>query len=464
MANSSLSRLRKLQAEAQALLEDRSEILRENRPLAGWPKLAQFLVRVYKGFLRNRGFVRAAALAYTTVLALVPLIAIAISVSTALLKQEGERPIRQMIDRAVGVVAPMLNLKPPEDAEERDVAREQLVRYISEFVENFKSGTLGTSAVLMLIFVAISLLSTIESTLNDIWGVSQGRGWITSVMAYWLTLTLGPLLLASALGITGASQFKATTEFIQQYAWLDTMLRGFVFPFLILTVIFSLLFLLMPNTTVDWRAALVGGATTGFLLQVNTLLSVLYMTRVGTEHKIYKGISIIPLFLFGLYVSWIIVLIGAQVAYAYQNRRTYAQQRLAESVNQRGREFIALRLMTTIAQRFSAGGPPPTSTELADHLGVPLRLVSQILTTLAQHKLVVEVAGDDVGYSAARPIQSITAQNILDALRTGQGQELDTCEDSAKVVVRAEFENIREAERKVAGGLTLQHLVERSTS
>lgn len=462
MGNPSLSRLRRLQAEAQAILDDRNEGLHQDRPLTGWPKVAQFLVRVYRGFLRNRGFVRAAALAYTTVLALVPLIAIAISVSAALLKQEGEEPIRKMIDRAVGVVAPMLNLKSP-DEEEGAVARERLVRYITDFVENFKSGTLGTSAVLMLIFVAISLLSTIESTLNDLWGVPQGRGWITRVMAYWLTLTLGPLLLASAFGITGASQVKATTEFIQQYTLLDTMIRGFIFPFLILTFIFFLLFLLMPNTRVEWRAALCGGAVTGFLLQLNTLLSMLYVTKVGTEHKIYKGISIIPLFLAGLYISWVIVLIGAQVAYAFQNRRTYAQQRLAESVNQRGREFIAMRLMTYIAQRFSTGGSPPTSGELSDTLGVPLRLVGQILTVLAQSKLIVEVTGDESGYTPARPIDAITAQDIIDALRSGQGQELDTCDDPSKPIVRGEFETILEAERQVAGKLTLQQLVEKTS-
>lgn len=460
MANPPLSRLRRLQAQAQALLEDRDEILRAGEQIAPSRRWAQFLIRIYRGFIRNRCFVRAAALAYTTVLALVPLLAIGVSVSTAFLKQEGDKPIRELIQDGITKFAPMLDLK-PADAESSAVAQEDVVKAISGYIDRFNSGTLGFSAVIAFIFVAISLLSTIEATLNDIWGVNQGRGWVTRVMAYWVTITLGPLFLIGAVGITSASQFRAAQEMLERFTLISTILHGFFLPCLILTVIFMVLFLFMPNTNVDWRAAFVGGAVAGVLLQTNSLLSVLYFTRVVTYHKIYGSMSAVPLFLAGVYVSWLIVLLGAQTAYAFQNRRTYIQQRLADRVNQRGREFIALRLVTVIALRFEAGERPATATDLGEQLSIPLRLVGQVLRELVESKLLVEVAGNECGYYPARPLDRVTVHDVIEALRVGQGDELETADDRSRALVREEFEAVQQAERKASGALTLRDLVER---
>lgn len=461
MANSSLSRLRKLQERAQALLAGQEEVFRIDQEMPVSRKIGHFLVRVYHGFVRNRCFVHAAALAYTTVLALVPLLAIAVSVSTAFLKQEGKEPIRELLDTAIAKAAPMLDLPPGTLEQSADVEKEQVVDEIWAYIDRFNSGTLGLSAILVFVFVAISLLSTIESTLNDIWGVSQGRSWVTRVMAYWVAITLGPLFIIGAVGLTGATQVATVESFLERWGFLYKILMRFLVPSLILTVIFMLLFLLMPNTSVNWKAALVGGSVAAVLLQLNSLLSVMYLTRVVTYHKIYGGMSAVPLFLAGLYFSWVIVLLGAQVAYAYQNRRNYVQQRLAERVNQRGREFIALRLVTIIAVRFQAGERPPTATELAEMLCVPLRLVSQLLTALVEAKLLVQVADRECGYYPARPLDGVTIHDVIDSLRSGQGREIETLDDQTRALVREEFEAIQEAERKAASTLTLRDLVER---
>src|SRR5204863_2327036 len=133
---------------------------------------------------------------------------------------------------------------------------------------------------------------------------------------------------------------------------------------------------LMPNTKVHWKAALVGGAVAGVLWVANGQANALFASRVVSASKIYGSLSAIPIFLFGLYLSWTILLFGAQVSYAFQNRRAYVQEKQADSVNQRAREFIALRLITFVAQKFHRGEKPPRAGEMADALAVSSRLIT----------------------------------------------------------------------------------------
>jgi membrane protein len=453
MANLSLARLRKLQEQVQTILEERLLLHVDESGLTAGGRFVIFCARVYHSFLRNRLPVRAAALAYTNLLALVPLLGVAVSVSAGLLKTQGEGTIQDWTTAVILRVAPMLGLR-----EAGDDALEAVVSHITGYIANFQSGTLGVSAVLVLVFVAISLLASIETTLNDMWGVTQGRGWFARVVQYWAALTLGPMFLISAVTLTTWAQ---VSSLIEQVDFVNRLLTKFMAPLLILSLGCSLLYLVMPNTRVQWRAALLGGLVAGILLQLNSWFSVIYMSRVLVYRQIYGGMAVLPLFLIGLYLSWLLVLLGAQVTYAFQNRRAYIQERRADNVNQRGREFVAVRLMARIAHLFEMGKRPPTALEMAEGFGVPLRLVGQVLSTLLEAGLLVEVGGQETAYFPGRPLDHITVEDILEALRTGQGKELATCDDAIRAIVQKEFESIEEGWRRTARALTLQELVAR---
>jgi membrane protein len=182
---------------------------------------------------------------------------------------------------------------------------------------------------------------------------------------------------------------------------------------------------------------------------------------VITNSRIYGGLAIVPVFMVGLYVAWLILLFGAQVAYAYQNRAAYVQAKQAENVNQRGREFIALRVMACIGWRFQRGETPGTVPEIATQLAVPSRLVQQLLHVLVTARLVVEVAGNETAYAPARPLDTVTCHDVLTALRAGQGQELATSDEPARAEVYGEFQQILEAERKAASAVTVLAMVGR---
>jgi membrane protein len=503
-----VSRFQKFREDALALFDERA--LGSLTGFSTWQKFAHFWVLVWKSFTRNRCPVRASALAYVTVLALIPMLAVAMSISSALLKQEGEDQIDQFIVKLVASVIPPANIStngaaaeggttnlaiaaslstagtstpvgpieaqsvsaggtetnqnllPSFARDEQAVkARRAIARYIHEFIQNTRSGALGVTGSILLVFAAISMLSRIEDTFNDIWGVARGRSWFMRIVLYWGVISLAPMLLVVALGLASGPHLAGTREFLTTMPFVSNLLFKFL-PVVMLCLTFALFYALIPNTKVHWQAALAGGLAGGMLFHLNNVVSVLYVSRVVSNSKIYGSLGLVPVFMIGLYFGWLILLFGAQVAYAYQNRATYFEERQVENINQRGREFIALRLMTCIGQCFMRGEPPPSAVEIAQTLAVPTRLVQQIMQTLSAARLVTEAAGPEPAYLPARPLETITCHDILLALRASQGQELATRDEPTRVEVYGEFHRIQEAERQAAASVTMLALVNRA--
>ena len=558
MAKDSVSQIKKLQAEAKVLLDERGIATVDETQLHPFKKFVHFWVLVGNSFVRNRCPVRASALAYTTLLALIPLLAVGLGVSTKLL-QSSEEQKAELIQTLVDELAPQLGLVSATDEEKaemrnkvagyiqeampallqsreaqrtnlvnalasklvptgnaqgtgkdenadyrqkvsrrlqaliprlananeqrrdklvgklvddltlwnlranrgQDEASQKVVEQIKSFIANVHSGALGLTGTVALVFVAIGLLSTIEATFNDIWGVTRGRNWFVRIIHYWAAITLGPLVVILAMGLAVGSQFQVAQDFIEETPLIGGLMFKLI-PFFVLSGSFMLLYQLMPNTKVHWKAALVGGGVAGALWLINGNFNALFASRVVSASKIYGSLSAIPIFLFGLYLSWTILLFGAQVAYAFQNRRAYVQEKQAESVNQRGREFIALRLMTFVGQKFHRGEKPPSEDEIGEALAVSSRLISQIIEPLLLSKLLVEVATPEPAYCPARPLETISCEDILLTLRVGRGYEPSTRAEPARDLVRGAFDAIQAAEQNMAKALTMREMVERA--
>ena len=478
MASKRFSRLLKIITGAVADTEDEIFLL-EGR----LERFVHFWALVVRQFVRHRCLVRASALSYSTLLALIPLLAVALSITSSLLKTQDEEKFFLAVEKFVSAVTPPATLSTNavtvnsnavtllttnSTAETNSAAvvagtpgthvvnldaQKEIARQIWSFVQNTRSGTLGATGVVLLIFVAISLLSRIEETFNDIWGVTRGRSWLHQIQLYSTTIMLGPLLLVTALGLAGGAQFQSARDYIAQ----TPVIGKFIFellPLLVMWLAFTFVYQLVPNTKVKFSAAFVGGAVAGTLWHLNNLFGVLYVSRVVTNSKIYGSLGLVPVFMIGLYFSWLILLFGAQIAYAIQNR-------LADNVNQRGREFVALRLMTCLGQRFQNGLRPATVLQLSIELGIPSRLTQSVLRTLAHKQLVTEVAGVEAAFVPARPLDSINAYDILLALRTGTGQELPLNEEPAIAEIYGEFARIEKAERAAASTISLLALANR---
>jgi membrane protein len=463
-------------------------------------RFAHFCVLVGKSFVRNRCLIRASALSYTTLLAMIPLLAVAVSVTSSLLKTQGETQIYAAIDRVVSYIMPpatvgtnvsdvTLHLSPAISvaltrtnsiAETNSIAaaadnpdggtpvvsvsaQKEAAKSIHDFVQNTQSGALGVVGMLLLVVVAIRMLANIEETFNDIWGVTRGRNWLLRVVLYWTTITLGPLAIIGALGLASGSHLETVKNFLGQMPFIGGLIFQFL-PLVVLWLVFALLYELVPNTKVDLSAALVGGVVAGSLWHLNNMFGFLYVSRVVTNSRIYGSLGLLPVFMIGLYFSWAILLFGAQVAYAFQNRKAYLQEKIVENVNQRGREFIALRLMTCIGRHFQTGRPPATLQKISDEIGIPTRLAQQVLRTLLAARLVVEVAGNETCFAPARPLDTINTHDVLSAMRAANGQELATRDEPSRGEVFGEFARIQEAEKQAASSVTLLALVNRASA
>jgi membrane protein len=243
------------------------------------------------------------------------------------------------------------------------------------------------------------------------------------------------------------------------------VIGGLIFellPLVLLWLVFALIYQLVPHTKINFSAALVGGIVGGSLWHLNNVFGFLYVSRLASNSTIYGSLGLVPVLMAGIYFSWLILLFGAQVAYAFQNRRAYLQDKLLENVNQRGREFIALRLMTCIGHRFQLGQPPVTLSKISVELGIPTRLAQQVLQTLLTAQLVIEVGGKEAGYAPARPLENINAYDILHALRAGGGQPLPMRDEPGRAEVLGEFARIEEAEQQAASAITMFALVNRA--
>jgi membrane protein len=489
MGQGFISRIRKLYTAIYEFITEKGIETHEEGKATRGHRAAHFWLLVFKSFSRNRCPLRATALAYTTLLALIPLLAVSFGIVSGFLREKGPNATKDLIGQIIDAAVPQLKLldevKKAEAAQAATnsavaieqsaqtatttnaaaapklTPREEAIERIDELIANANSKTLGFTGFIGLIVVAILLLATIEGTFNDIWGVTRGRTWWRRVIQYWALVSLGPIAMFSVIYLAGTQYFRSGQEVVEGLPLIGKYVYK-ALPFLLVSVVFALLYKMMPNTQVNWRAAFIGGVVGGSLWLILNIFSAVNLGRVVNMSKIYgTALGIIPIFLIGLYFSWLIMLFGAQVAYAFQNREVYLQEKKAESVNQRNREYVALRVMTLLAQRFDQALKPPTVLEISTELGIPSRLVGRVLQPLIDSGLVLEVAGEknEVAYAPARPTETITCYNVLQTLRSGGGQELETREEQYRAIVCAHFERIEQAERQAAATVTLKDLV-----
>jgi len=496
---------------------------------------AYFFTHVRQSFVQNRCLIRASALSFSSLLALIPMLAVTISVTSSLLKNEGEEQIYGAINKFVdalvpstpegnstvggtntpaAIVAPVLNINPtvtgvnrpgtntttvtdtngvagvnvdigsspaavsalasttiispagtaaPAGADDGRLvsAQKQAAKYIHDFVQNTRNGTLGVVGMLLLLYVAFSMLANIEATFNDIWGVKRGRNWLWRIVLYWAVLTLGPVALIGASSLGGGMHLNAAHQLISQTPFVGRLVFA-VLPVLLLWLIFSLIYLTVPNTKVRFSAALVGGMVAGSLWQLNNFLGYLYVSRLTTNYNIYGSLFLVPVFMAGLYLSWVILLLGVQVSYAFQNRKFYLSDQFAENVNQRGREFIALRLMTCLGLRYQDGQAPATTRQIGAELGISTRLTQEIIQSLLTGRLVSELVGPEAAYAPARPLAAINAHQILLAMRSINQPVAFDRQEPVRDEIYGEFARIEEAERVAAAAVSVQALVGRA--
>ena len=367
-------------------------------------------------FNESRIATRAAALSFTSILSLGPLLVISVLVAGFALGTGNEaNAIANNLNKIIKIVAPQVAQYEAITQTPSEV-NPQLVEIINAVIASSQSGSAGAVSIFSLLLIVLLLFKSIEDTFNDIWGVRQGRSVLMRVVLYWTILTLGAILFFTAIAMLSASTFMSV--FTQWLPYdVDIASLGYLVQlasFGLLAVMLTLFYRVIPNTRVFWRAAIIGGVVVAVLLLGNQLVQFLYVKRVFLERSLYGSLAIVPVLMFGLYVFWFIVLIGAVVSYAIQNVHFRNSQAAWSTLSESTRERMTLVVFLTICRRFRDCLPPISVSHLSEMLKVPSQLLNECLNRLVLLKLVTTLrpppdsTGADYLYQPARPLNRTT--------------------------------------------------------
>jgi membrane protein len=353
-------------------------------------------------FFEHQCLLRSAALSYTSLLALVPMLAFIF----AFLKGLGVQ-----------------NQLEPWLIEQISPGSQETIRQIIAFVNNVKAGTLGVISLCTLLFSTLLGLRTVELSLNVIWSVTREKPLIRKISDYVSVFMLAPVIVVLAL--SAGNQPLVEQLHVQRIIGPAVGLLLTLLPVVLIWLAISFFYFFVPNTHVRLVPALVGGFVGSTLYLFAKAAYIKFQVLLVRYEVIYGALAQIPILMVWLYVSWVIILLGAEIAHAYQNVSTYPLGRFAavssstavSTVSSYVREWLAHTLYFSLLQSFTAGTGPWSAVTFAQQYRLPMRLVREVITILAQARLIVEVAGAPEHYLPGRDPSQITPGDIIQVLR-----------------------------------------------
>ena len=355
--------------------------------------LIYFIRFVIREFIGRRGLQTASSLAYTTLLSIVPLIGVMFSFFGNLsVFRELSEGIQEFI---FGNFVPAFG--------------ETIKDYLIGF--SVKASQLTATGIAALIVIALMMLSTIESALNHIWNVTTRRGTVGRFLVYWAILTLGPVLVGVGLYSTSYLLALPMITSVDASLMLKSRLLTLM-PFVTSTLAFSILYILVPNCEVKKQDAITGAVVAALFFELAKYTFGVYVRAVPTYQLIYGAIAIIPIFLIWIYVSWLVILLGAQIAYCI------SVFRLEDSVRKRGRHdwtFLdAFQIVAVLWEAQTSGTQLSASQIRKSGIKIPHLLITQILDILKREHWVYRTGSGK--WMLARDISELTLLDLYQAL------------------------------------------------
>lgn len=356
---------------------------------------------------------RAMALVYTTLLSLVPLLAVSFSVSKAFGFHNALKPF------LVEVLAPL---------GEKGI---DLSSKIVGFVENVQVGVLGSVGIVFLIYSAVSLLEIIKDSFNRIWRTTETRSWLHRVSNYLSVLLIGPVLVFSALGIMASME---TNEWVQQIIAVKPLgtlyyLLGLFIPYALIVFAFTFVYMFMPSAHVEFISALVGGVLGGLGWKVAGWVFATFVTESENYNAIYSGFAIVILFMFWLYVSWLTLLIGGVISFYHQHSSYLRFGGKSPELSHKQQEYLGFYLMYLIGESYYEGKAPWNVNALANTLSLPSEVVLEALLRLENNGLVIALHSEPESFLPARAPETLGLQEIYQAVREPEGKAENAMEN-----------------------------------
>ena len=428
--------------------------------LAGLPtfraigvKVTRILSLAWQGMIQNECTTRASALTYISVLSLVPLLALAVSVAKGF--GAYEYLVTNTITPALDQLAPVTG--PVAGGQTVPLQIRDIAESILDFVSSTNFANLGLLGFSFLLLASLKLMTQIESSFNAIWGVKRSRTFVRKVADFVALVVVTPILMAFATTVTAAARHNVFTDYLETLGIgpLVQFLFGLV-PLITLGLGFVFLYVIMPNTRVRFVSALVGGFIAGALWEGIQVLHVNFQVGVARYNAIYAGFAAFPIFLVWMYMSWVVVLLGATIAWAHQVEPAYRENKKMRPLSLADRELVALQALSMIGESFLGGHGTATVGAVAAHCNVAPSALQEILRPLIDGKVIAMTDADgDQGLLPSRPLAEIRVMDVLRALRGERRESFEGIDDVSRVL-----EALRVEAQGSPYNLTMRQLIE----
>ncbi len=353
-------------------------------------------------FIEYRILSKAAALTYSTLLAIVPIFAMLFAIArgfgySALMENE--------FYRAFG-----------GSSETTDI----IFKFVESYLSETKGGVFIGVGLIMLLWTVLNLINDIEIVFNRIWNLKKGRTIYRMITDYFSMLLITPIVIVVSGGL---SLFMSTSvEDMINFELLTPFLKFLIklIPFVFTWFMFTSLYIVMPNTKVKFKYALIAGILAGSAYQGFQYIYIGSQMWVTRYNAIYGSFAALPMFLLWMQISWTICLFGALLNYAGQNIRNFSFDKDTRNISRRYKDFITVLIMSLITKRFVEQGPPYTAQELSEDNQIPLRLTVQVLNNLTEIGFINErtddIKSDKVGYQPAFDVNQMNVAMLFERL------------------------------------------------
>ncbi len=396
-----------------------------------WKSVCMRQLRVFvlalRGYVRNQCIQRASSLTFYTLLSIVPVFAMIFGIAKGFgFEKRLERQLYQQFG-----------------AQEEVLGR--VIGFSRSMLHDAEGGLIAGVGLVVLFWSVIKVLGYAEASFNEIWKVRQSRSWGRKFSDYLSIMLIAPILvvLSSSVTVFIRTRFTEIAQKVELFAVVSPLVFFLLklTPYLLIWVLFSLIYLILPNTKVSYRSAVFGGVIGGTLYQIAQWAYIAFQIGAARYNAIYGSFAALPLFLMWVQLSWWIVLFGAELCAAYQNVDTYEFAPEEVTVSPGNRKLLSLYVFQRIMQNFRNGDQPLGSSQIAKELEMPIYLVNRILGDLVESGLVSRTLVDDsenLAYQAAQDIHQLTISSVLraldrrglDVLPVAERRELRTLENA----------------------------------
>ena len=410
-------------------------------------KITQVFWRTAKGFKRDNCGLRSASLTLYTLFSIVPVMAMAFGIA----KGFGFQAFLEakVLDLFVG---------------QEEIANKVLV-FSTNLLEKTKGGLMAILGVILLVYALVKLMGHIEDAFNKIWQGESSRSALRKITDY-LTISLAAGLMVL---FSGSANIFIITRFEQIFAYLELsstveglISLGFnILPYVSTWMLFIFFYVIIPNKKNDIRSAVVGGVIAGTLFQILQLIYFKFQVGVSSYNAIYGSFAALPLFLIWVQYSWMILLAGAEIAFAWENFQTLdIKETPYSSMGIRLRKRILLKMVLICVKRFESRLFPARDTEIAKDLKLPLAIVHLFLGQLVSCRLLFEVVlpPSGIGYTPAMDIESMSVMDVVSAVENLDDQFPFDGSDRDYEILNNSLEKFESAARASDGELRLKDL------